>query len=178
MCRGNAPYAVERRNFFHGSQCNAGQLFLTVFIALTGFPHGGFPLRPDVRDSQIAPRFTTPLPKLSIITGNCRLFSFHGYTALFPIAYEFAGTWSLIPNSCEERGLCYMQSCLKLSHTRPTLKSLQQTQHTRVFCCLPYLNLVSSMGGKAIPYIYKTFSCIPFQHLPYFFVASSLLRSR
>ena len=36
VCRGNAPYAVEGRNF-HGPQCDAAWLFLTVFIASPAF---------------------------------------------------------------------------------------------------------------------------------------------
>ena len=55
VCGRSAPYAVEGRNF-HGPQRDAAWLFLTVFIALTGFPHGVFPLWPDVRDSPTAPR--------------------------------------------------------------------------------------------------------------------------
>ena len=41
VCGGKAPYAVEGRNF-HGPQRDAAWLFLTVFTALTGFPHGVF----------------------------------------------------------------------------------------------------------------------------------------
>ena len=47
------------------------QLFLMVFIALTGFPHGVFSLRPDARDSPRVPPVDYVLPKLSIIMVDC-----------------------------------------------------------------------------------------------------------
>ena len=52
IMRGNVSYAVEER-IFHRPQCDAGWLFLTVFI---GFPHRVFPLWPDVRDLPTALR--------------------------------------------------------------------------------------------------------------------------
>ena len=55
VCGWNASYAGGGRNF-HGPQRDTAWLFLTMFIALTGFPHGVFPLWHDVRDSPTAPR--------------------------------------------------------------------------------------------------------------------------
>ena len=68
VCGRSASYAVEGRNF-HGPQREAAWLFLTVFIALTGFPHRVFPLRPDVRDLPTAPRLTASCQ------GNCYIYS-------------------------------------------------------------------------------------------------------
>ena len=76
VCGGNVPYAVEGRNF-HGPQSNAAWLFLTVFIALTGFPYRVFPLWPDVRDSPTSPGWLTASWDSM---GNCRpaSISLHG----------------------------------------------------------------------------------------------------
>ena len=79
--------------FFHGPQCDAAWLFLTVFIALTGFPHGVFPLRPDVRDSPTAPPVDGKPPRqlaLSWATADLRGCSIPG---LFP-----HGVWHLRPH--------------------------------------------------------------------------------
>ena len=55
---------------FHGPQRDAAWLFLTVFIALPGFPHGVFPLRPDVRDSPSAPRLTAAAKATALSWGT------------------------------------------------------------------------------------------------------------
>ena len=72
-------YAVEGRNF-HEPQGDTAWLFLTVFIALTGFHHEVFPLWPDVRDSPTAPswRQAANATALSWGTAYTASISLHG----------------------------------------------------------------------------------------------------
>ena len=84
VCGWNAPYAVEGRNF-HGPQRDAAWLFLTVFIALTAFPHGVFPLRSDVRDLPTATRLD-----------NGNIWPPHGE---LPTRLDFA-SWLVCPLHC------------------------------------------------------------------------------